>query len=119
MKYMKQFLIILAVCLAGELLHILLPLPVPASIYGMVLMFLALLSGLIKLHQVETVADFLVQTMPIMLVPAGIGLMARFDSLRAIWLPFLVINLVGAFATFAATGWVSQWLMKRKGGADQ
>ena len=49
MKYIKQFILILAISFAGELRKYLLPLPVPASIYGMVLMFLALLTGVIKL----------------------------------------------------------------------
>ena len=53
MKYLKQFAIILAVCLVGEGLKALLPLPIPASIYGLVLMLAALMSGLLKLEQVE------------------------------------------------------------------
>lgn len=116
MKYFKQFLIILAVCLVGDVLYHLLPLPIPASIYGMVLMFLALTTGIIKLHQVENVADFLVQVMPVLLLPASIGLMARFDSLRAILLPFLIINVVGFFVTFLVTGHVAQFFVKRRKG---
>ena len=53
MKYIKQFILILAISFVGELLKYLLPLPVPASIYGMVLMFAALLTGLIKLEHVR------------------------------------------------------------------
>ena len=45
MKYLKQFLIILSISLVGELLKYLLPLPIPASIYGMVILFVALLTG--------------------------------------------------------------------------
>ena len=42
MKYFRQFFIILAISFVGEILHMVLPLPVPASIYGLVLMLLAL-----------------------------------------------------------------------------
>ncbi len=119
MKYLKQFTVILGVCLAGELLRYLLPLPIPASVYGMTLMFLALVSGLIKLHQVENAADFLVQIMPVMFVPSTVGLMDRFDSLRAILLPFLVINFVSLIFTFVVTGRVTQALLKKKGGKKQ
>ena len=53
MKYLKQFLIILAISLLGEVLKELLPLPIPASIYGMVFLFILLLTGVIKLDQVK------------------------------------------------------------------
>lgn len=61
MKYLRQFCIILLVSALGEGLHILLPLPVPASVYGLVLMLGALASGILKLEQVEEAADFLVE----------------------------------------------------------
>ena len=63
MKYLKQFTIILGICLLGELVRFLLPLPIPASVYGLVLMLLALMTGAVKLEQVETVADFLIGIM--------------------------------------------------------
>lgn len=53
------------------------PLPVPASVYGLVLMLGALASGILKLEQVEEAADFLVEIMPVMFVPAGVGLWKR------------------------------------------
>ena len=75
MKYLRQFCIILLISALGEGLHILLPLPVPASVYGLVLMLGALTSGILKLEQVEDAADFLVEIMPVMFVPAGVGLL--------------------------------------------
>lgn len=114
MKYLKQFAIILAVCLLGEGLKALLPLPIPASIYGLMLMLAALMSGLLKLEQVENAADFLIQIMSPMFIPAAVGLMDQFESLRAILLPFLVINLVGLVITFAVTGRVTQFLLNRE-----
>ena len=51
MKYVKQFLIIIGISLAGEILKYILPLPIPASIYGMAILFIALLTGIIKLRQ--------------------------------------------------------------------
>ncbi|MBR4992448.1 MAG: CidA/LrgA family protein [Clostridia bacterium] len=119
MKYLKQFAIILAVCLAGEGLKALLPLPIPASIYGLVLMLAALMSGLLKLEQVENAADYLIQIMSPMFIPAAVGLMDQFASLRAILLPFLVINLVGLVITFAVTGRVTQFLLNREKGAKK
>ena len=90
MKYLRQFCIILLISALGEGLHILLPLPVPASVYGLVLMLGALTSGILKLEQVEDAADFLVEIMPVMFVPAGVGLLEAWGDLQPIWLPVAV-----------------------------
>ena len=71
MKYVKQFAMILLVSFAGELLNYLLPLPVPASIYGLVLMLVCLLTGIIKLDAVRDTACFLIEIMPLMFIPAA------------------------------------------------
>lgn len=119
MKYLKQFTIILGVCLLGEALRYLLPLPIPASVYGLALMLLALLCGVIKLDQVETAADFLISIMSPMFIPAAVALMDQFASLRAILLPFFVINFVGVVITMAVTGRVTQFFLKREKGAKK
>lgn len=114
MKYLKQFAMILGVCLLGEVLRYVLPLPIPASVYGLALMLLALMTGIIKLEQVESAADFLISIMSPMFIPAAVALMDQFASLRAILLPFLVINFVGLVITFAVTGRVTQFFLKRE-----
>lgn len=119
MKYLKQFTVILGVCLLGELVRFVLPLPIPASVYGLLLMLVFLLTGIIKLHQVETAADFLISIMSPMFIPAAVALMDQLSVLRAILLPFMVINFVGMVATFAVTGRVSQFILNRKKGEKQ
>ena len=116
MKYLKEFTIILGFCLLGEVLRYLLPLPVPASVYGLAAMLLALMCGTVKLEQVETTADYLIRIMAPMFIPAAVGLMEQFSALRAILIPFLVINLVGLLVTFAVTGRVTQLFLKREKG---
>ena len=76
MKLLKQFLIILAISFVGEILKYLLPLPVPASIYGMVILFIGLLTGLIPLNSVRSAGKFMIEIMPVMFIPAGVGLMS-------------------------------------------
>ena len=66
MKYLKEFAIILAVTCVGEVLKFLLPLPVPASIYGLVLMLVLLISGVVRLDAVQSTASFLIEIMPLM-----------------------------------------------------
>ena len=68
MKYLTQFLRILAFTLAGELLQRLVPLPIPASVYGLVLLFAALNTGLVKLEQVKDAGGFLISILPILII---------------------------------------------------
>lgn len=73
-KYLKQFLIILGITFIGEILKMFLPMPIPASIYGMVIMFVGLMTGIIKYESVKETGKFLIEIMPIMFIPAGVGL---------------------------------------------
>lgn len=112
MKYMKQFAIILAVTFAGEGLHYALPLPVPASIYGLVLMLVLLMTGLVKIGHVKETAEFLIEIMPMMFIPAGVGLMTAWGQLKAVLVPILVMTVVSTFLVMGVTGWVSQKVMR-------
>ena len=114
MKYIKQFILILATSFVGELLKYLLPLPVPASIYGMVLMFLALLTGVIKLEHVRETGKFLIEIMPLMFIPAGVGLMSSWSTLKPLLLPVAVITVVTIITVMVASGHTAQFILKRE-----
>ena len=113
MKYVKEFGIILIVSLVGELLNYFLPLPVPASIYGLVLMFLCLMLGVIKLSDVHDTACFLIEIMPLMFIPAAVGLMASWSVIKENLLAYLVIAVVTTVAVMAVSGLVTQGVLKR------
>ena len=53
MKFVFQFLIIMVFAFAGELLHHFIPLPIPASIYGIVLLYIALELKLVKVKDIK------------------------------------------------------------------
>lgn len=114
MKYIKQFMIILAISFIGELLKYLLPLPVPASIYGMVLMFLALLTGVLKLEQVRETGKFLIEIMPLMFIPAGVGLMSSWGTLKPLLFPVAVITVVTIVTVMVASGHTAQFILKKE-----
>lgn len=118
MKYLKQFLIILVISFAGELLKYVLPLPIPASIYGMVILLIGLLTGWIALDAVKDVGKFLIEIMPVMFIPAGVGLMSSWGTLKPLLLPVSIITVVTIVTVMAATGKVSQWVI-RKGKSDK
>ncbi len=113
MKYLKQFLIILAISLLGEVLKELLPLPIPASIYGMVFLFILLLTGVIKLDQVKDAGKFLIEIMPVMFIPAGVGLMSSWNVLKPVLVPVSIITIITIFTVMGATGIVSQIVIRK------
>lgn len=113
MKYLKQFLIILAISLLGEVLKELLPLPIPASIYGMVFLFILLLTGVIKLDQVKDAGKFLIEIMPVMFIPAGVGLMSSWNVLKPVLVPVSVITVITIITVMGATGIVSQIVIRK------
>ena len=118
MKYLKQFLIILLISFVGELLKYVLPLPIPASIYGMIILLVGLLTGWIALDAVKDVGKFLIEIMPVMFIPAGVGLMSSWGILKPLILPVSIITVVTIVTVMAATGKVSQWVI-RKGKSDK
>ena len=112
MKYLKQFLIILVISFIGEILKALLPLPIPASIYGMVILFVCLLTGLVKLESVRETGKFLIEIMPVMFIPAGVGLMSSWGVLQPILVPVSVITVVTLLAVMVVSGRVAQAVIR-------
>ena len=112
MKHLKQFLIILLFSFLGEGLKALLPLPVPASIYGLVLLFAALELGIIKLSAVEDAGKFLIEIMPVMFVPAGAGLITAWSSLKPICVPVLIMTFISTVIVMVVTGKVTQGVIR-------
>ena len=112
MKYLRQFLLILLISFIGELLHEVLPLPVPASVYGFAILFIGLLSGAIKLEHVQDTGKLLIEIMPVMFIPAAVGLLETWGLLRQVWLPFCVITLLSTIAVMAVAGHVTQGVLK-------
>ena len=104
---------ILAISFAGELLKFLLPIPVPASIYGMMILFIGLLTGIIPLEAVKDVGKFLIEIMPVMFIPAGVGLMSSWVNLKPVLLPVSIITVVSIVTVMIATGRTSQWIIRR------
>lgn len=113
MRYLKQFTIILTISLLGEVLHYIIPLPVPASIYGLLLMLAALLTGVVKRDSVREAGAFLVEIMPVMFIPAAVGLLEAWGVLRPVWLPVAVITVVSTVLVMGVSGLVTQFVVRR------
>ena len=114
MKYVRQFLIILFFSFIGELLKFLIPLPIPASIYGLVLMFLTLQFKVLKIDSVKETAKFLVEIMPVMFIPAGVELLTSWSSLQQILIPIVVITIISTVVVMAVAGKVTDSMLQLK-----
>ena len=114
MKFIKQFTLIMTVSFISELMEVLIPLPIAASVYGLVLMLAGLLTGLIPLEKVEGAADFLVEIMPIMFVPLVVSVVANIDTLRQMLVPLVVISTSTTVLIMGVTGRVAQGLLDRE-----
>lgn len=117
MKLLKQFSIILLVTFVGEALSRWIPLPVPAGIYGLLLLLLLLCLRVIRVEQVKEASSLLLELMPLMFVPAAVGLMLFWDELKPLLVPLAVITVVSTIVVMAASGGVAQLMLRRgKGG---
>ena len=114
MKYILQFEIIIAISLIGELLNRIIPLPIPASIYGMVILFTALCTGVIKLSAVRETGKFLIYIMPMMFIPATVGLLESWSVMQEFLTAIIVISLVSTVLVMVFTGHVTQYIIKLK-----
>ena len=112
MKYLKQFLVILVIAFAGEVLKYIIPLTIPASIYGLIILFVGLLTGLIRLEQVREAGKFLMEIMPVMFIPAAVGLLESWGVLQPMFLPVIIITLVSTVVVMAVTGISSQLIIR-------
>ena len=118
MKYIKQLLIIIAFSLAGEALAELIPLPVPAAIYGLVLLLLALITGCLKPESIADTARFGIAIMPLLFVAPAVNILQNWGVIKPALVPILVIMVVSTFIVFIVSGVVTQLLLK-KGGDDR
>lgn len=115
MKYLKQFGVILLITFIGEILKAVIPLNIPASIYGLLLMFIALQAKLIKINHIYDVAIFLIEIMPLMFIPSAAGLLDSWETLKPIFVPVIIITVTSTIVVMVVTGLVTQLVIKMEG----
>ena len=115
MKYLTQFLIIMGFTLLGEALQRLIPLPIPASVYGLALLFLALCLKLVKVEQVKDTGSFLTSILPILFVSPAVGIVEDWGLIADRLVPIVLILVGSTIASFGISGRITQAIL-RKGG---
>lgn len=116
---MKQFAIILGVTCVGEIIKYLVPLPIPGSIYGLILMMVLLMTKAVKVEDVKETAEFLIEIMPLMFIPAGVGLLTAWNQIQAILVPIIIITIVSTFLVMVVSGKVTDKLLDGKRGGQK
>ena len=112
MKYLKQFCIIIAISFVGEILNKIVPLPIPASIYGIVILFTLLCTKVIKVSDVKEVSKFLIEIMPIMFVPPAAGLLETWGIVQTGLWQYLLLTVVSTVIVMIVSGLVTQLVIK-------
>ena len=119
MKYYTQFLRIMGFSLAGEVLQRLIPANIPASVYGLGLLFLALTLKIVKVEQVKTVGGFLISILPVLFVSPTVSIMEDWVLMKGSLISIFLLLFLSTILSFAVSGGVTQWVMKKGGKAHE
>ena len=84
MKIIKQFGIIFSICWVSVILEKYIPFPIPATVIGLILLFICLVTGILKIENIKEKSDFLLGNMAFFFVPAAVGIINYFDLLKEI-----------------------------------
>lgn len=114
MKYLKQILIILTFTALGELLSFVVPLPIPAAIYGLVLLFIALLTGLVKPEKIKEVSSFLTSILTVLFVAPAVRILEYWGVIGPFAAQIIAICILSTYLVFAISALVTQRLMKKE-----
>lgn len=112
MEILTQLAIIAGICMGGDWISSLLPIPFPGSVVAMILLFIFLGMKWIKEEQIQEVGDFLLKNMAFFFVPAGVSVMNYFDLLKESIVPFIFICVITLILTFATTSVTVNFVMK-------
>ncbi|AYE35414.1 CidA/LrgA family protein [Clostridium septicum] len=113
MKLFRQSIIILGIYLLGELISKGLNLPVPGNIIGMLLLLLLLCTKVIKVENVETVSNFFLDHLAFFFIPAGVGLLTSFDSIKSSLIQIVLVCIIATTIVIVVTGLVVQFVSNK------
>ena len=105
MKIIRQIGIIFTVCWLSLVIEKLLPFTFPASVIGMILLFLCLFTGVLMIEHILEKADFVLGNMAFFFVPEGVSIMYYFDVLKHSIVQLVFVCIISTIITFAVTAW--------------
>ena len=104
MKYLFQFMIVLLFVFLGELCEYFIPLPIAGSIYGLVLLFTALCTHIIKLEWVSDLADWFHSIMALFFIAPAVAIIDIWSEISGIWYYLVLLLVVTYVVTMVITG---------------
>lgn len=113
MKYLIQISIIMTITFLGEILNKLIPLPIPASIYGLLILLVCLMTGIIKIEQVKPASNFLLDIMPVMFIPAAVGMIDIWNDISGLMLPLMLITFPATIFVMVAAGKTADFVLMK------
>lgn len=105
--------------LVGTWIKDLFNLSVPGSVVGLLLLFILLMTNVIKLEWIEDGAQFLISNLVFFFIPATVGVMNYFDLFKGKGILLILVVLISTILVMGISGLVSQYLVKNKAGADK
>lgn len=123
MRILRELLIIFSICLVGQFISELLPIPFPASVLSLVILLLLLISKVFKPHWIQNVSGFLLKNMAFFFIPAGVCIVEQYTALKGNILKLLLICLITTFFTFTASAYAVtgtiKLMEKRRSGRNE
>ncbi|UQD52069.1 murein hydrolase regulator LrgA [Bacillus methanolicus] len=118
LKFMIQLLVFIALNYAGSFIVEFFHLPIPGNVIGMILLFILLTAGIIRIDWIEEVSSFLIKHLGFFFIPISVGLMTLGRVFLSKGPALLIILIASAFIGMACSGLVVQTLLKRKEGVQ-
>lgn len=112
MKMFKELSLLLLYSVIGEGVRMFFHLPVPGSIIGILLLFLSFQTKLLKPTAIEDTANFLLNHLTILFVPAGVGLMQCYGAIKYTWPILLGAVVVCSLVSLVAVGKTAEFVEK-------
>lgn len=109
---LKAFLVVFLCVFLGEVFIALTKLPLPPSVIGLLFLFFALQSKIVKLETVQPLAKVMLDYLVLMVVPACISIMQYLDVIRDDLWVLLVATTLSTFLVLITTGKSYEWLRR-------
>lgn len=109
----QQALTLAVILLISKIIESFIPIPMPASVIGLVLLFIAPCTGIVKLGQVESVGTALTNNISFLFVPAGISVINSLPILSKSPVLIILLIIISTILLLISTGFASQLLVTK------
>lgn len=103
MKIALQVAVVFLISWLGDVISTFLPIPIPGSVIGMILLFILLMIKIIKVEHIKEKIEFLKVHMPMFFIPAGVEIMEKYEFVKGSIVQLLIVCVLSTIITFAVT----------------